>query len=121
MFYQFFSAVLGVLIDKFAYKPLRNSTRLNVLITAIGVSFLLESLALIYFGAEPKVIKLDNAPFYLSNTKHLTIYGLSISYLSIFIVLISILSMIILYYFIMKTNLNCNAQELFHKIYKQQN
>lgn len=100
-----FCAILGVLIEKFAYKPLRNSTRLNALITAIGVSFLLQSLALIYFKAEPKVIKLDKPPFYLSNTRYLTFYDISISYLSLFIILISLLSMICLYYFIKKTNL----------------
>ena len=39
---MFFTALLGMLIERIAYKPLRNATRLAVLITAIGVSFLLE-------------------------------------------------------------------------------
>ncbi|MFV0465043.1 MAG: branched-chain amino acid ABC transporter permease [Lachnospiraceae bacterium] len=45
---------LGVLIEKIAYKPLRRATPLAVLITAIGVSYLLQNLALIIFGANPR-------------------------------------------------------------------
>lgn len=47
--------VLGVVIEKVAYKPLRKaSSSLAVLITAIGVSYLLENLALLIFGADTK-------------------------------------------------------------------
>ena len=45
-------SVLGVLIDLLAYKPLRNSPRISALITAIGVSFFLESAFLVIQGAE---------------------------------------------------------------------
>jgi branched-chain amino acid transport system permease protein len=47
-------AGLGVVIERGAYKPLRKSPRLTALITAIGVSLLLENLGLIVFGADPK-------------------------------------------------------------------
>jgi branched-chain amino acid transport system permease protein len=47
-------ALLGMTIERFAYRPLRNSSRLNVLITAIGVSLLLENAGQIVFRAEPK-------------------------------------------------------------------
>ncbi len=43
--------VLGVVIEKVAYKPLRNAPPLAVLITAIGVSYLLQNLALLIFGS----------------------------------------------------------------------
>lgn len=43
--------VLGVVIEKVAYKPLRNATSLAVLITAIGVSYLLQNAALLIFGS----------------------------------------------------------------------
>ena len=47
--------ILGVVIEKVAYKPLRNvSSSLAVLITAIGVSYLLQNLALLIFGADAK-------------------------------------------------------------------
>lgn len=46
--------VLGVVIERFAYRPLRKATPLAVLITAIGVSYLLQNVALLIFGASPK-------------------------------------------------------------------
>ena len=46
--------LLGVVIEKVAYKPLRQANSLNVLITAIGVSYLLQNVALLLFGANPK-------------------------------------------------------------------
>jgi len=48
--------VLGVGIEKVAYKPLRGASPLAVLITAIGVSYLLQSLAQIIFGTAPKMV-----------------------------------------------------------------
>ncbi len=52
--------VLGVLIEKIAYKPLRSASPLAVLITAIGVSYLLQSTAQIIFGSAPKMVNLTN-------------------------------------------------------------
>ena len=48
--------VLGVVIERLAYKPLRNAPALAVLITAIGVSYLLQSLAQIIFGSANKMV-----------------------------------------------------------------
>jgi len=48
------TALLGVMIDKGAYLPVRNAPRISALITAIGVSFLLENLGLVVFGGRPK-------------------------------------------------------------------
>ena len=45
--------VLGVVIEKIAYKPLRQASSLAVLITAIGVSYFLQNMALMIFGARP--------------------------------------------------------------------
>lgn len=45
--------ILGITIEKIAYKPLRQSTSLAVLITAIGVSYFLQNSALAIFGANP--------------------------------------------------------------------
>lgn len=65
---------LGIFVEKVAYKPLRGATPLAVLITAIGVSNLLQSLAQIIFGSAPKmatiyefgVIKLFGATIQIS-------------------------------------------------------
>ena len=51
-----FCVVLGVTIEKLAYKPLRGAASLAVLITAIGMSYLLQSLAQIIFGSSPKIL-----------------------------------------------------------------
>ena len=51
-----FCVLLGVLIEKIAYKPLRGASPLAVLITAIGVSYLLQSLAQIVFGSANKMV-----------------------------------------------------------------
>lgn len=48
--------VLGIVIEKIAYKPLLGASPLAVLITAIGVSYLLQSLAQIIFGSAPKMV-----------------------------------------------------------------
>ncbi len=46
--------LLGITIERVAYKPLRSASSLAVLITAIGVSYLLQNLALLIFGADTK-------------------------------------------------------------------
>ncbi|MBQ9975398.1 MAG: branched-chain amino acid ABC transporter permease [Clostridia bacterium] len=51
-----FCVVLGVVIEKVAYKPLRGASPLAVLITAIGGSYLLQSLAQIIFGSASKMV-----------------------------------------------------------------
>ncbi len=48
--------ILGIVIEKVAYKPLRGASPLAVLITAIGVSYLLQSLAQIIFGSASKMV-----------------------------------------------------------------
>ena len=48
--------ILGIIIEKVAYKPLRGASPLAVLITAIGVSYLLQSLAQIIFGSANKMV-----------------------------------------------------------------
>lgn len=48
------TGLLGIVIDRGAYKPLRKSPRISALITAIGVSFLLENLGLVIVGGRPK-------------------------------------------------------------------
>lgn len=53
-----FCMLLGVTIEKIAYKPLRGASPLAVLITAIGVSYLLQSTAQMIFGSAPKMVNI---------------------------------------------------------------
>lgn len=50
-----FCMAVALTIERIAYRPLRNAPRLNILITAIGVSLLLENLGQVVFGADPRV------------------------------------------------------------------
>lgn len=78
------SGTIGFLVEKFAYKPLRKSDKLNVLITAIGVSILFQFGGQIIFGANPKrfpsliedipVIQIFEIPINLVDTM---IYGIT--------------------------------------------
>jgi len=90
-------AVLGVLIERIAYKPLRNENRLTVLITAIGVSFLLEYGMMYFVKPDPRAFP---ASFQLHNF-HLG--GIVISSKDILILLISLALMLILTYVVNRT------------------
>jgi branched-chain amino acid transport system permease protein len=48
-------SILGLTIERFAYRPLRKAPKLNILITAIGVSLFLQYSAQIFYGADPKL------------------------------------------------------------------
>ncbi len=48
------TGLVGILLDRTAYKPLRTAPRISLLISAIGASFLLENLALVIIGGVPK-------------------------------------------------------------------
>ncbi|MCQ2436804.1 MAG: branched-chain amino acid ABC transporter permease [Clostridia bacterium] len=54
LFAMVICTLLGILIERFAYKPLRMATSLAVLITAIGMSYLLQNAALLIWGSTPK-------------------------------------------------------------------
>ena len=92
--------VLGVVIERVAYKPLRNaSSSLAVLITAIGVSYLLQNLALLIFGANPQTFSS------VITWKGITLAGgsLSISGVTIITIAVCIVIMIALVAFVQKT------------------
>ncbi len=90
-------AILGVTIEKVAYKPLRNSTRIAVLITAIGISLLLEYVMMYFVGAQVR-----SYPRLLSDTL-LNLGSIIISTQQIYIIVTSIVLMIVLQYIVKKT------------------
>ncbi|MEG0822952.1 MAG: branched-chain amino acid ABC transporter permease [Erysipelotrichaceae bacterium] len=91
--------LLGVLIEKVAYKPLRNASRITSLITAIGVSMFLEYGMMYVMGASvrtfPEVI--DNKIF--------TIGGVNISTIQILIFVTTIVLMVLLQFIVHKTKI----------------
>ena len=62
-------ALLGILIDYIAYRPLRNAHRLAALITAIGMSIFLQNLALIIWGSRPQPFVQEAVPAYLEGNR----------------------------------------------------
>ncbi len=88
-----FCCILGMVIEKIAYKPLRGSSPLAVLITAIGVSYLLQSVSQIIFGSAPKFVV-------IANLGKLTIGSLSIDYSTIITLLCSVVVMVALNLFV---------------------
>lgn len=65
-----FTVLLGVIIEKVAYKPLRSAPRMSVMISAIGVSYFLQNFATYLFSAQPKGYPAANMGF-LSKTVQL--------------------------------------------------
>lgn len=90
--------VLGVVIEKVAYKPLRQASPLTVLITAIGVSYLLQNVALLIFGSAAKSFtSVVSAPDWAVNE------NLTISAETIVTILVALVIMAALNIFINKT------------------
>ena len=92
--------VVGVIIERFAYRPLRNAPKLAPLITAIGVSFILENIIQALVGPSPVIV-----PQIIDPTAEVTIAGSQISFLKVFVVIIAIGLMIALQLFVGRTRL----------------
>ena len=92
-------AGLGMLIEFLAYKPLRQAPPLSVLITAIGVSYLLQNLALLIFGSQQKAYPS------LGELAGITIGGVTVDGIAILTLLMTALIMVVLSFFINKTKL----------------
>jgi len=88
-------AVLGVITEKVAYKPLRNAPRIAVLITAIGVSFLLEYVMVYFFKANSRTYPADFFSFGSANIGNITISIDKMMVAAITIVLMILVQLII--------------------------
>lgn len=93
-----FCAIFGVLVEKVAYKPLRKAPRIAALITAIGVSFLLQYLMMFIFGADPKT-------FPIQELKSYEFSGVVIKEIQIIIIVIAFLLMVALQFIVHKTKI----------------
>ncbi len=90
----------GFLIERFAYRPLRKSPKINVLITAVGVSLFLEFSGQLLFGSDPKFF-----PQIFHPTWDLSVGELKINPIQLIVFLVAITLMAILQYIIFKTRL----------------
>jgi len=92
--------LLGVAIERFAYRPLRNAPRLAPLITAIGVSFILQNFIQILYGPSP-----INTPQVISPTADVQIGNLHVGVINIFVITVAVVLMIGLQLFVNRTRL----------------
>jgi len=92
--------VLGITIERLAYKPLRSATSLAVLITAIGMSYFLQNLALIIWKADPKWY-----PDIFKDTAAIEIGGAVVKPVAIVSILVNLLIMITLTLFTNRTRM----------------
>ncbi len=99
------TAVLGVIIDQVAYKPLRNSPRISALITAIGVSYLLRNGMIVLAGAETRAYlqAFNQVPSFLTTSFQLG--NIQIKTLQVILVLTTIVLMVVLQFIVQKTKM----------------
>jgi len=90
-------ALLGILIERLAYRPVRREARLTLLITAIGVSLFIENVAQLLFGADPKFFPS------LAPSADFVVAGVRLTSEQLTVIAVSFLLMLLLRFFILKT------------------
>ncbi len=93
-------AFLGVVIERFAYRPIRSRAKLTMLITAIGVSLFLEFGGQLLFGPDPKLF-----PSLVPNFPVIHTQSVVLSSVPIIVVSVSLLLMLLLRFLVLKTRI----------------
>ncbi|WP_059171748.1 branched-chain amino acid ABC transporter permease [Bacillus sp. FJAT-27445] len=102
-------SIFGVLIERIAYKPLRNATRIAALITAIGVSLLIEYSMIYARGAQTEAYPENVLP-----KENINLFGVNISSQSLLILGVSVALMIILQFIVHKTKIGKAMRAVSH-------
>ena len=93
-------ALLGILIERFAYRPLRSRSKLTVLITAIGVSLFLEYSGQKFFGADPKFF-----PELIADTLVVDTPTLTVGKIQVIVFAVTLFLIVALEYIVLKTKI----------------
>jgi len=93
-------AIAGVLLDRVAYRPLRESPRLSAVVSALGASIFLQNAVMLIFGARPQVYPQDILP-----KLALSFLGLQVPLVRIIVLCVSLAMMGTLYFFVHKTRI----------------
>jgi branched-chain amino acid transport system permease protein len=99
-------AILGVVIERLAYRPLRNAPRLAALISAIGVSILLQNVSQAIFGSQQ--LSFPTIPYFTTAAgaaKSFAVGGAIITWFQVFVVGVTIVAMIALNLFVGRTKM----------------
>ena len=91
-------AIVGAILDRVAYRPLRQSPRLSVVVSALGASIFLQNTIMLIYGARFQVYPQDILP-----KSALNMFGIEIPLVRLLVLLASLLMMVFLYLFIQKT------------------
>ncbi len=92
--------ILGVTIERVAYRPLRNVPRISALISTIGVSLLLENVAIVVFGGRPKAFprpEMFAQKWFFGDVMVLS--------LTLYIIIISVVLLVAIFYLVYKTKM----------------
>ncbi len=101
-------ALLGYVIERFAYRPLRKQSRITALITAIGISLLLENGGQLLFGATPQ------APAWIPSVSEIQIAGADVSPVQLVTLLAALGLMVGLEYIVYRTRLGLAMRAVSH-------
>ena len=104
-------ALLGMAIERLAYRPLREHSRLAVLITAIGVSLLIENLGVVFFGATPQ-----SFPVIVPEGAFHPAGDVSIKYAQVAIVGVSLVLMVLLRWIVFGTKTGLGMRAVSHSL-----
>ncbi len=104
-------ALIGIIIERLAYRPLREHSRLAVLITAIGVSLLIENLGVVIFGATPRSFPT------IVPERFIELPGdIVIKYAQVAIVGVSLVLMVLLRWIVMGTRTGLSMRAVSHSV-----
>lgn len=101
-------AALGFAIERFAYRPLRNQPRIAPLITAIGISLLLENGGQLLFGAEPRI------PGWTPVVQSINVAGVDVSPLQVITLVLALALMVGLQFIIYRTRVGLGMRAVAH-------
>ncbi|TWI72458.1 amino acid/amide ABC transporter membrane protein 1 (HAAT family) [Desulfobotulus alkaliphilus] len=93
-------AIMGVLLERVAYRPLRNSPRLSAIVSALGASIFLQNAIMLMYGARFQVY-----PHGLLPNTPVSLFGVDIPLLRILLFLVSVFMMAGLYFFVQRTRI----------------
>jgi len=97
------TGLLGITIERFAYRPLRNAPRMNLLLSALGVSIVLQNLVLRFQGA--KIRFFYTSALIPEGIRTIEIGGTIISFMRLLVIVVSLVLMLVLTWFVKKTKM----------------
>jgi branched-chain amino acid transport system permease protein len=98
--------IMGVVIERLAYRPLRSAPRLAALISAIGVSILLQNVAQAIFGSQQ--VPFPDIPLFTTAAgapKAFAVGGVQITYFQVFVVVVTVVAMLLLNFYVKRTRM----------------